>query len=96
MGIRKRISERTVHCQYCGILCIGTATRDHVYPKSLGGSSGKKNIVYACRRCNQAKGTLTREEFKNTDYYQLNCRSGRWRGVRLEADNRSSVERLRR
>jgi CRISPR/Cas system Type II protein with McrA/HNH and RuvC-like nuclease domain len=38
------------------------ATLDHVVPKVWGGGDGEDNLVYACRKCNQAKGnTLTKE-----------------------------------
>ena len=43
-------------CQYCHIkFKAADLTLDHVYPKSLGGSSDWENIVAACAPCNGAK-----------------------------------------
>lgn len=50
-------------CQYCG-----TApgrhwlTVDHVLPRSRGGRHDWDNLVTACTRCNQKKGSSTPEE----------------------------------
>jgi 5-methylcytosine-specific restriction endonuclease McrA len=50
-------------CQYCGespgrhLLTV-----DHMMPRSRGGSHGWENLVTACMRCNQKKGSLTPEE----------------------------------
>jgi len=55
-------------CFYCDVPMIlpgkdgrnGThpqcCTRDHVLPKSLGGTLAKGNVVLACRTCNNKKG----------------------------------------
>ena len=49
------------YCRYCSVLLTRhgptKATRDHVVPKSKGGSNAKYNVVWACRSCNQAKGS---------------------------------------
>jgi 5-methylcytosine-specific restriction endonuclease McrA len=53
------------HCFYCGkALSRRRATKDHVIPRSKGGSNAQKNIVDACRKCNSEKGCLTIEEFR--------------------------------
>lgn len=39
------------------------ATRDHVVPKSRGGSDGSENLVLACARCNFLKGDLHLGDF---------------------------------
>jgi 5-methylcytosine-specific restriction endonuclease McrA len=50
-------------CQYCGespgrqLLTV-----DHVIPRSRGGVHDWENLVTACTRCNQKKGSLTPEE----------------------------------
>ncbi|GIV77973.1 HNH endonuclease [Litorilinea aerophila] len=50
-------------CQYCGDAPGRTnLTVDHVVPRSRGGSHGWENLVTACTRCNQKKGSLTPEE----------------------------------
>lgn len=46
------IKESTTQCSYCGIfLPSKRLTRDHVYPKSLGGVI----TTPCCRPCNEAK-----------------------------------------
>lgn len=35
-----------------------TATREHLWPRRLGGENSKLNVVVACRQCNQARGNL--------------------------------------
>lgn len=45
------------YCQYCWEhIPFRLATKDHVYPKHLGGSNHDFNIVLACQPCNNAKG----------------------------------------
>jgi hypothetical protein len=52
-------------CWYCGDeLQSGTATVDHVIPKSRGGCGLQGNTVYACRRCNATKDDMLLEEFR--------------------------------
>lgn len=50
-------------CQYCGAT-PGRAhlTVDHIAPRSRGGRHGWENLVTACKRCNQKKGSRTPEE----------------------------------
>ena len=50
-------------CQYCGE-APGRQflTVDHVLPRSRGGVHDWENLVTACTRCNQKKGSLTPEE----------------------------------
>lgn len=48
-------------CHYCG---EPATTRDHKTPISKGGSRrGESNLVPACWRCNQRKGSMSYEEF---------------------------------
>ncbi len=50
-------------CLYCGNYFEGgQLTRDHIMPSSRGGSDVWKNVVAACRRCNQHKGNRTLSE----------------------------------
>ena len=47
-------------CVYCG----NKATEiEHVIPKSKGGTNSVHNLVIACRKCNELKGTLSLKEF---------------------------------
>lgn len=58
-------------CHYCGQL-LGSPggnrphsfSRDHVVPRSAGGSNRADNVVAACRRCNLDKGCLRLEEWR--------------------------------
>lgn len=50
-------------CYYCGEPASGKRLhRDHLKPKSKGGSSHQRNIVYACGPCNSTKGDRTIEQ----------------------------------
>lgn len=48
---------KTDQCHYCGVRWpVEYLTRDHIVPRSLGGTSGLYNLVRACRKCNSSKG----------------------------------------
>ncbi|MGK0498949.1 MAG: 5-methylcytosine-specific restriction endonuclease McrA [Oceanicoccus sp.] len=50
-------------CLYCGkFFQPERLTRDHIMPSSRGGKDSWKNVVAACRRCNQYKGSRTLAE----------------------------------
>lgn len=51
-GVLRRDNHR---CAYCG---KAAHTIDHVQPKSRGGADSWENLVAACLRCNNAKGTI--------------------------------------
>lgn len=57
-------------CHYCrrptrkGRWYNNTATLDHVVPRSVGGSSDGSNLVLACWRCNQWRGSTPYQVFK--------------------------------
>jgi hypothetical protein len=51
-----------VWCFYCGEK--PGWQRDHMTPRSRGGSDDPTNIVRSCRACNLRKGTLTLEEYR--------------------------------
>jgi len=61
---RKNIILRDENsCQYCGKQFLSEdLTMDHVVPKSQGGKKSWKNIVAACKPCNQKKGSRTPEQ----------------------------------
>lgn len=51
-------------CQYCGnSFSPYLLSRDHVHPRSRGGSDSWTNSVTCCKRCNHAKGSRTPEEW---------------------------------
>ena len=56
---REREKQRR-RCAYCGKRAA--STRDHVFPKSRGGSNHESNLVWACRPCNSRKGARTPKE----------------------------------
>jgi 5-methylcytosine-specific restriction endonuclease McrA len=50
-------------CMYCGSrFQTRDLTRDHVRPMSQGGTDRWRNVVTACRRCNNHKGGHTPEQ----------------------------------
>ena len=58
---RKNILRRDGHqCQYCG--ARSGLTVDHIHPKSRGGEDSWENLVTACLRCNNKKGSMTPDE----------------------------------
>ncbi len=52
-------------CHYCGVVLDWWAyTFDHDLPKSRGGTRALANLRLACRSCNNAKGSLTGDEYR--------------------------------
>lgn len=50
-------------CMYCGIQFSGRGlSRDHIVPLSRGGDDVWKNVVTACKRCNNRKAGRTPEQ----------------------------------
>lgn len=50
-------------CMYCGVRFMARdLTRDHITPLSQGGRDIWRNVVAACRRCNNHKGGNTPEQ----------------------------------
>lgn len=50
-------------CQYCGATPgRHELTVDHIIPRSRGGRHDWTNLVTACKRCNQMKGSFTPDE----------------------------------
>ncbi|MBN1566063.1 MAG: HNH endonuclease [Anaerolineae bacterium] len=49
-------------CVYCGAENV-PLEKEHIVPKSRGGSNRVSNLTVACHPCNQEKGDLTAEEF---------------------------------
>ncbi len=60
-SVRFRVLERDqFKCWYCGRSSAETTlVIDHFIPLAEGGTSGMDNLVSACVRCNQGKGTRT-------------------------------------
>lgn len=68
-------------CPFCGVLMgeIGSdfwsPTRDHLTPRSRGGSDCGSNIVICCKRCNEDKDNLTLLEWLNALLFVDDCRA---------------------
>jgi len=55
--LRQLYSVYSGICQYClKEISFAVATRDHVLPRSKGGSNQDDNIVLSCKKCNSRKG----------------------------------------
>ena len=74
-ALLKLAAAHAWRCWYCGCqltpptsdASIKTqVTRDHVVPRSKGGSSRSANLVAACRGCNNAKRAKSLEEYRAT------------------------------
>jgi 5-methylcytosine-specific restriction endonuclease McrA len=67
--LEQRFTEQQGLCAYCACAMTleagytTTATVDHVLARSQGGLDQIENIVAACSRCNNAKGSMLVEEF---------------------------------
>ena len=63
--IRAYLLWENPHCYYCGAtVSEDTSTLDHKQPLSRGGTNKRKNLVLCCQPCNQDKGALTVEEYR--------------------------------
>jgi len=59
---RGNLLRRDNHqCQYCGVR-KGPLTLDHVIPRTRGGVESWENLVCACVKCNNKKGSRTPDE----------------------------------
>ena len=53
------------HCAYCYTTEANTGqpmTVDHIVPQAQGGETTFDNLCFACRRCNEFKGSVTRAQ----------------------------------
>lgn len=92
----RALFRRDLHlCMYCGVrFGERELTRDHVLPKSRGGRDHWRNVVAACKRCNQRKGNRLPEEARmemlavpyqpNTAEWLALINSDRIRGDQME------------
>lgn len=52
-------------CWFCGEdIPLQDGTIDHLVPVQQGGCSTWENLVYACKPCNQAKGHLSLDAYR--------------------------------
>lgn len=68
-SLRRLIREHDGKCHYCGrdVTKKGDgsrlATRDHIVPQSEGGTLHPDNLVLACKRCNNVRGSTPYDVF---------------------------------
>ena len=66
-------------CVYCGNDYLYNELQvEHMIPKVLGGEDSVRNVQLACRRCNQAKGTMTDIEFRRKHASYLPQKERTW------------------
>lgn len=77
-------------CTYCD-LPMAAPTRDHIHPRSRGGTLGGHNKALACPRCNTDKGSRSLASW----LYRLR-RAGDWRAeiVARLVEKRSEARRF--
>ena len=65
---RQSIYEAWNHsCGYCG---KPATSLDHIIPRFKSGSSNRNNLIPACQRCNNNKGSMDMEEwYRKQDYF---------------------------
>lgn len=58
--------KATIICPYClkPILKKKHLTKDHEPPKSRQKELGQSSLIYCCKKCNNEKGALTADEYK--------------------------------
>ncbi len=65
-NLRDRLLEAdNRHCVYCYTTEANTGqpmTLDHIVPQTQNGETTFTNLCFACRRCNEFKGSLTRAQ----------------------------------
>jgi hypothetical protein len=62
--LSKKVYERDAYrCIYCNS-CLDL-TCDHIVPESKGGETTIENLATCCKKCNIAKGVMSKEAFIN-------------------------------
>lgn len=68
-------------CWFCGVMLTGggsqAKTREHLTPRCRGGKGNTENLVKACQRCNNEKGSMSLDEYR---FFLLSSRSGTFWG----------------
>lgn len=75
-GSKSRVFQQQIlvsdRCPYCNtVMAKGNTHCDHIIPMDKGGLSHSRNLVHACKRCNQKKSNKTVRQFcksENLDY----------------------------
>lgn len=58
-----KMRRTATECAYCGRTLDGDCQTDHIMPLCLGGAHSRRNIVVACRFCNQHKARMSPERW---------------------------------
>ena len=68
------------HCYWCGVETVlpydpnklkqNSPTREHLIPKSEGGTDHIDNLTIACYTCNTNRRSMSEEEFRNSEFLQ--------------------------
>jgi 5-methylcytosine-specific restriction endonuclease McrA len=73
-AVRRNRSEGS-HCFYCGAAFEQDGpfrrTVDHRVPRSLGGTDGLANLVFACEACNQRKADGPEDRFVGSEWLRV-------------------------
>lgn len=91
---QKKFFLRNDKCCYCGRnLNNMQRTREHILPKSKGGTDSLKNLRPCCFECNQLKSDLELRQFKTVVWNIIKILDGRY-SLKLE-DLKKVYEKLR-
>ena len=82
-------------CFFCGVgLNRGNGSFDHLTPLSRGGSNCFTNKAYACRSCNEDKGSMTLSEYRKAEARRFFGDDSPTHIVRLTEPQRPRVMRM--
>jgi 5-methylcytosine-specific restriction endonuclease McrA len=65
IGVSKRSAYQGTPCGYCGRTMGNDLTIDHIVPRAAGGKSTPGNVIAVCKACNQSKGSMPLEVWRN-------------------------------
>lgn len=86
----KAYDRQRGHCYYCKRkVARGEATLEHRVPQSKGGTLRDGNGVMACRECNESKGSMPEDVFR-----QGIAAQEKWSEARAEMWRRANALRV--
>lgn len=60
------LADQKMRCVYCkDRITRANATADHLTARKHGGKTERKNIKAACQPCNNAKGSMSAQQFRD-------------------------------
>ena len=108
-SLKRLMRKHNGQCHYCRRHVVkdndgsNMATRDHVLPQSQGGSYRVENLVLACKRCNNVRGSMAYSAFvelanegslPDIRYRPAFTQTRRRIAKTVVAENRSAIEEL--